>query len=51
MMVRTISRSLDSHVLDLTIILDGSFGPVFLRLAWHSSGTYDKNTSTGGRCV
>ncbi|ETW81091.1 heme peroxidase 3 [Heterobasidion irregulare TC 32-1] len=27
---------------------DGSFGPVFLRLAWHSSGTYDKNTSTGG---
>jgi cytochrome c peroxidase len=28
---------------------DGSYGPVFLRLAWHSSGTYDKETQTGGR--
>lgn len=28
---------------------DGSFGPVLLRLAWHSSGTYDKDTKTGGR--
>ncbi|KAH7925640.1 cytochrome c peroxidase [Leucogyrophana mollusca] len=27
---------------------DGSFGPVLLRLAWHASGTYDKNTGTGG---
>ncbi|KAF8482576.1 heme peroxidase [Russula ochroleuca] len=27
---------------------DGSFGPVILRLAWHSSGTYDKETKTGG---
>ncbi|CAG8507340.1 9255_t:CDS:2 [Ambispora leptoticha] len=27
---------------------DGSFGPVLLRLAWHSSGTYDKETGTGG---
>ncbi|KAF8658276.1 hypothetical protein AX16_002052 [Volvariella volvacea WC 439] len=27
---------------------DGSYGPVFLRLAWHSSGTYDKDTKTGG---
>ncbi|KAF8149457.1 cytochrome c peroxidase [Crassisporium funariophilum] len=27
---------------------DGSFGPVLLRLAWHSSGTYDKDTKTGG---
>ncbi|KAF9163358.1 heme peroxidase [Actinomortierella ambigua] len=27
---------------------DGSYGPVFLRLAWHSSGTYDKNHDNGG---
>ncbi|CAK5265481.1 unnamed protein product [Mycena citricolor] len=27
---------------------DGSYGPLILRLAWHSSGTYDKNTKTGG---
>jgi len=27
---------------------DGSFGPVILRLAWHASGTYDKETGTGG---
>jgi cytochrome c peroxidase len=27
---------------------DGSYGPVILRLAWHSSGTYDKDTKTGG---
>ncbi|KIJ60031.1 class II peroxidase [Hydnomerulius pinastri MD-312] len=27
---------------------DGSYGPVLLRLAWHASGTYDKNTGTGG---
>ncbi|KII92632.1 hypothetical protein PLICRDRAFT_37408 [Plicaturopsis crispa FD-325 SS-3] len=27
---------------------DGSYGPVILRLAWHSSGTYDKDTNTGG---
>jgi cytochrome c peroxidase len=28
---------------------DGSYGPVLVRLAWHSSGTYDKETNTGGR--
>ena len=28
---------------------DGSYGPVLLRLAWHASGTYDKETGTGGR--
>ncbi|KAJ3176883.1 cytochrome c peroxidase [Geranomyces variabilis] len=27
---------------------DGSLAPVFLRLAWHASGTYDKSSSTGG---
>ncbi|KAJ7495860.1 heme peroxidase [Mycena galericulata] len=28
--------------------LDGSYGPVILRLAWHSSGTYDVESNTGG---
>jgi len=28
---------------------DGSYAPVILRLAWHSAGTYDKETNTGGR--
>ena len=27
---------------------DGDFGPTMVRLAWHSSGTYDKMTKTGG---
>ncbi|KAG9306030.1 hypothetical protein G9A89_002027 [Geosiphon pyriformis] len=27
---------------------DGSAGPVFVRLAWHASGTYDLHTKTGG---
>jgi len=27
---------------------DGSLGPVFVRLAWHASGTYCKDTKTGG---
>lgn len=27
---------------------DGSYGPVVLRLGWHASGTYDKETGTGG---
>lgn len=27
---------------------DGSLAPIFIRLAWHSSGTYDAATNTGG---
>ncbi|KAH6634366.1 heme peroxidase [Chaetomium sp. MPI-SDFR-AT-0129] len=27
---------------------DGSYGPVLVRLAWHASGTFDKQTGTGG---
>jgi len=27
---------------------DGSRGPLFVRLAWHCAGTYDKHTNTGG---
>ncbi|ROV96055.1 hypothetical protein VPNG_09176 [Cytospora leucostoma] len=27
---------------------DGSAGPIIVRLAWHSSGTYDAETDTGG---
>jgi len=27
---------------------DGSLAPIFLRLAWHSSGTYDAASGTGG---
>lgn len=27
---------------------EGSLGPLFIRFAWHCSGTYDKNKGTGG---
>ncbi|KAI1293001.1 heme peroxidase, partial [Mortierella claussenii] len=27
---------------------DGSYGPAFLRLAWHASGTWDKDSKDGG---
>lgn len=27
---------------------DGSWGPIFVRLAWHAAGTYDAKTGTGG---
>jgi catalase (peroxidase I) len=39
---------------ELTLLMDnpswddGSLAPVFIRLAWHSSGTYDKASNTGG---
>jgi len=35
-------------VLDKEGYDDGSLGPVFVRLAWHASGTYDKTSKTGG---
>jgi cytochrome c peroxidase len=38
-----IADSLDAENYD-----DGSYGPIYVRLAWHSSGTYDKETNTGG---
>ncbi|KAF8342294.1 heme peroxidase [Cantharellus anzutake] len=37
-----------AHILDVDDYDDGSFGPVLVRLAWHASGTYDKDTKTGG---
>jgi cytochrome c peroxidase len=27
---------------------DGSYGPLFVRLAWHASGTYSKHDQKGG---
>ena len=30
------------------LTLDGSLAPVLIRLAWHASGTYDKDDKTGG---
>ncbi|WFC93949.1 cytochrome-c peroxidase [Malassezia brasiliensis] len=38
-----IAESLEDNDFD-----DGSYGPVVLRLSWHSSGTYDTKTKTGG---
>jgi len=41
-------RAAIADILDKDGWDDGSLGPVFVRLAWHASGTYDKNTKTGG---
>lgn len=37
-----------AEVLDSEDYDDGSYGPVLVRLAWHCSGTYDKNSGDGG---
>lgn len=37
-----------ANLLDANDYDDGSYGPVVLRLAWHTSGTYDKVSGTGG---
>ena len=41
-------RSAIADVLDSDTHDDGSYGPILVRLAWHTSGTYDKATGTGG---
>lgn len=33
----------------MRVCVDGSYAPVILRLAWHASGTYDKDSDAGGR--
>ncbi len=42
---KAIAESLDDLDYD-----DGSYGPVLVRLAWHSSGTYSVFDKTGGSC-
>lgn len=37
-----------AEVLDNNDYDDGSYAPVLVRLAWHASGTYDKESKTGG---
>lgn len=37
-----------AEILDNVDYDDGSYGPLFVRLAWHASGTYDKASNTGG---
>ncbi|CAH7670654.1 cytochrome c peroxidase, partial [Phakopsora pachyrhizi] len=37
-----------AELLDNNDYDDGSYAPVLLRLAWHASGTYDKESKTGG---
>jgi cytochrome c peroxidase len=37
-----------ADVLDSEDYDDGSYGPVLVRLAWHCSGTFDKDSGNGG---
>ncbi|KAK4702797.1 hypothetical protein P7C70_g3425, partial [Phenoliferia sp. Uapishka_3] len=37
-----------AEVLEAEDYDDGSYGPVLVRLAWHCSGTYDKESNSGG---
>jgi len=37
-----------SSILETDAYDDGSYAPVLVRLAWHASGTYDKESKTGG---
>lgn len=41
-------REAIAELLDVEGYDDGSYGPLLVRLAWHTSGTYDKQTGTGG---
>jgi len=41
-------RKAIAELLDAESYDDGSYGPVLVRLAWHSAGTYDKASNTGG---
>jgi len=40
---KSIAALLDDNDFD-----DGSYGPLFVRLGWHASGTYSKLDSSGG---
>lgn len=37
-----------ADLMDVDNYDDGSYGPLLVRLAWHTSGTFDKQTGTGG---
>lgn len=41
-------RQAIANTLDVENWDDGSLGPVFVRLAWHASGTYNKEDGSGG---
>jgi len=41
-------REAISDLLEAEDYDDGSYGPLLVRLAWHSSGSYDKESNTGG---